>query len=211
MSRLRSGSRLAALAVLLVIAVLAGAGPASAHATLTGSDPGNGDSLDAVPEQVTLEFSAPISEPAYVIVTAPDGSKVADGDASVDGQTLEQGLQDGTDAEGEYTVAYRAVSDDGHPLTGQLSFQVGDGPAAPDASSDAAAGSDAGGSADDSDDSDVTAEDEAAGASPDGPDDSGGSGGDSAWLRFGVPAALLLGAGGLLLLARRERPVEQNG
>lgn len=197
------------LAVLLVVAVLAGAGPAAAHATLTGSDPGNGDSLDALPERVTLEFSAPISEPAYVIVTAPDGSKVADGDPAVNGQTLEQGLQVGADAEGEYTVAYRAVSEDGHPLTGQLSFQVGEGPAAPDASSDTATGSGTDGSSSESDGSDTTAEQETVGASSGGSD---GSDGDaSVWLRFGVPAALLLGAGGLLLLARRQRPVGQDG
>ena len=47
--------------VLLLLAVtgalLAGAAPASAHAALTGSDPGQGAVVDTAPAQISLTFS----------------------------------------------------------------------------------------------------------------------------------------------------------
>jgi copper transport protein len=54
--------------VLLFLAVigvlLAGAGPASAHAALTGSDPAQGVVVDKAPTQVTLSFSEKVATSA---------------------------------------------------------------------------------------------------------------------------------------------------
>lgn len=98
--------------------------PAFAHATLVSTSPGAGDQLKRLPDEMRLEFSEQMSAPAYVVVTAPDGTSVTVGDPVVDGALVEQELKDGPD--GAYTIAYRAASEDGHPLTGELDFVVGE-------------------------------------------------------------------------------------
>jgi len=122
--------RLATLAALLVALVpgllLATAHPASAHAALISSDPADGSSVETLPGEVTLEFNEAIADPAYVVVTAPDGVRVNVGDATVAGPQVTQAL----DAQGlalpagTYTLAYRVVSADGHPISGEQTFEV---------------------------------------------------------------------------------------
>lgn len=99
--------------------------PAWAHAALVDSSPHQGEQFDELPAQVRFEFSQDMSAPAYVIVTAPDGSSVTTGDPQVDGPVVSQDITDGPD--GTYTMAYRAVSEDGHPVTGEITFLVGSG------------------------------------------------------------------------------------
>ncbi|MER7489358.1 copper resistance protein CopC [Streptomyces sp. NPDC126497] len=116
--------------VLLLLAVtgalLAGAAPASAHAALTGSDPGQGAVVDTAPAQVSLTFSEQIAvSDDAVRVLDPKGERVDKGDpANPSGTTytvrLLSGLPDGT-----YTVAYQVVSADSHPVTGAFTFSVG--------------------------------------------------------------------------------------
>lgn len=104
------------------------AAPANAHAELIGSTPEDGATVARLPTEVSLEFSEPIATPAYVEVTAPDGAVVADGQPDVrDGTVSQQVTGDGPS--GSYTVAYRVVSADGHPVSGELTFDVASGPA----------------------------------------------------------------------------------
>src|SRR5690348_7852515 len=56
----RTIARLALLAVLVVTALAAMAGPAVAHAQLEGSDPHAGDVLATPPARVTLSFGEPV-------------------------------------------------------------------------------------------------------------------------------------------------------
>ncbi|MGW3956603.1 copper resistance CopC/CopD family protein [Streptomyces sp. NPDC004752] len=116
--------------VLLFLAVagalLAGAGPASAHAALTGSDPAQGVVVDKAPDQVSLTFSEQVSMGSGSLrVLDPKGKRVDSGEPSnVSGTTysvrLVSGLNDGT-----YTVAYQVVSADSHPVGGAYTFSVG--------------------------------------------------------------------------------------
>ncbi len=99
------------------------ADPAAAHATLVASNPTQGATLATPPTQVDFEFSEQISPPAYVVVNGPDGNSVVTGEPQVSGNTVSQAVT--ASAEGSYTMAYRAVSADGHPITGQISFHVG--------------------------------------------------------------------------------------
>ncbi|MDF9716665.1 copper resistance protein CopC [Nocardioides sp. ChNu-153] len=121
----------AALAIaLLLLAPLGLAAPAQAHASLVASTPEDGATLEGAPTEVALQFSGEVRAPAYVVVTGPAGD-VVDGDPVIDGDTVTQPLGDGI--EGGYTIAYRVVSEDGHPISGQLTYQVGTGgPAAQD-------------------------------------------------------------------------------
>ncbi|WP_455569996.1 copper resistance CopC/CopD family protein [Streptomyces rishiriensis] len=116
--------------VLLFLAVagalLAGAGPASAHAALTGSDPAQGVVVDKAPTQVSLTFSETVSmNDDSVRVLDPRGARVDAGKPSeVGGATyavqLRSGLPDGT-----YTVTYQVVSADSHPVAGAYTFSIG--------------------------------------------------------------------------------------
>lgn len=102
------------------------AAPASAHATLVSSDPQDGASLDSEPRSVSVTFNEDVATPAQLQVTAPDGTGVAEGEPAIDGTTVTQTLRDSGQA-GRYTVAYRVVSADGHPVSGELTYEVTSG------------------------------------------------------------------------------------
>ncbi|MFD4660183.1 FixH family protein [Kitasatospora sp. NPDC058444] len=118
---------LAALGALLAL-MLAGAGPASAHAILDSTDPAQNSVIGTAPEAVTLTFSESVSLSAdSVRVLDPAGKPVDTGNpghADGKGNTARVGLQSGL-ANGTYTVAWRAVSDDSHPVGGAFTFSIG--------------------------------------------------------------------------------------
>ena len=116
--------------VLLLLAVtgmlFAGAGTASAHAALTGSDPSSGVVVDKAPTQISLTFSEKVSTNNDSLrVLDPKGKRVDVGKPSnISGTTyatqVRSGLPDGT-----YTVAWQVVSADSHPVAGAFTFSVG--------------------------------------------------------------------------------------
>lgn len=118
------------LAAAGVLGLLGGASPAAAHAALSGSSPEQGAVVGAAPREVTLTFTESVSlAQDSVRVLAPDGERVDTGDPSKRpsggtgfryGVGLRGGLADGT-----YTVAWRAVSADSHPIAGGFTFSVG--------------------------------------------------------------------------------------
>ncbi|MEU0332326.1 copper resistance protein CopC [Streptomyces sp. NPDC006193] len=116
------------LLLFLVVAgaLLAGAGPASAHAALTGSDPAPGVVADEAPTQVSLTFSEKVAlNDDSVRVLDPKGRPVQTGSpANVSGTTYAVKLAGGL-GRGTYTVAYQVVSADSHPVAGAYTFSVG--------------------------------------------------------------------------------------
>lgn len=136
MSRDRStprwAARLARLVVVLgalVAATLGGAGTASAHAVLIGTTPGGFEVLETAPREVTLQFNEPVDiSLAEVRVIGPGGAAVGGvsapahppGKPDAVAVTLPAGLTQGT-----YTVSYRVVSADAHPVPGAFAFSVG--------------------------------------------------------------------------------------
>lgn len=118
---------IAAFVALLLMGVAA---PASAHDELLGATPGIDSQVDALPAELVLTFSGVLlNEPGAteVVVTDADGASLLGGDPVLDGTTLTQPLE-GT-ASGAVTVIWRVVSSDGHPISDQFSFTVGDGAA----------------------------------------------------------------------------------
>jgi len=114
------------LLVLSLVALLtwAGAAPASAHDQLLSSDPADGAVLDAPPAAVTLTFSAeilPISP--TIIVRDAAGTAVVDAEPSVAGAVVTQPLPPGLPS-GAFSVTWRVVSADGHPIEGTFAFTV---------------------------------------------------------------------------------------
>ncbi|MGX9886742.1 copper resistance CopC/CopD family protein [Streptomyces sp. NPDC002276] len=116
--------------VLLFLAVVgmlfAGAGTASAHAALTGSDPSSGVVVNKAPTQVSLTFSEKVAtNDDSLRVLNPKGKRVDVGKPSnISGTTyavqIRSGLPDGT-----YTVAWQVVSADSHPVGGAFTFSIG--------------------------------------------------------------------------------------
>lgn len=116
----------AALGAGILVSLLLGWTPAFAHAALVSTDPGDESTVAALPEQATATFSENIGTPAYLIVTAPDGKNVTSGDATALDRTVSVPLKD-SDIRGTYTLTYRVVSADGHPIKGSQTFTVEEG------------------------------------------------------------------------------------
>ncbi len=109
------------VALLSFALLLMGSGPASAHASLVGSDPADGATLAAAPSAITFTFNENIGNPAYIAVTAPNGSKVDVGDVRAIDNKVTATLPD-VDQKGRYTASYRVVSADGHPVEGTIHY-----------------------------------------------------------------------------------------
>ena len=166
------------LTVALLVGFVAVAGPAAparADAALVSSDPAPGAVLTTVPEAVTFTFNEAL-QGRFTTVTV-NGGAVAVPAASTTGATVSQPLP-ATLAPGGYTVAYRVVSADGHPISGQVSFTV----SAPRSTA-------------------PVSQSPAGAAAPTAVD---GASGPWIWL---VPAAVVVGIGAVLLIGRRRRPV----
>ncbi|WP_330338969.1 copper resistance CopC/CopD family protein [Streptomyces sp. NBC_00557] len=116
--------------VLLLLAVtgalLASAGPASAHAALTGSDPAQGVVVKQAPSQVSLTFSEKVAmNDESLRVLDPRGKPVqTGGPANLSGTTYAVKLKGGL-GKGTYTVTYQVVSADSHPVSGAYTFSIG--------------------------------------------------------------------------------------
>jgi methionine-rich copper-binding protein CopC len=124
MSVPRTGSRAAAVLVLLTVAAFAlPSGQAWAHAQLESGTPAEGSVWSSPPPTAQLRFSSAL-DPAVVDVTvaAPDGTTATPRPALHDKQVT-VALQSTTSA-GAYVVEYRVMSWDGHPVAGRLQFRV---------------------------------------------------------------------------------------
>jgi copper transport protein len=130
MHPLRNGRLWIGAAVLLV--ALAGAfvsaRPAGAHAIVEGTEPAIDETVDASPARVVMRFNEPV-EVSFggIRVFDTNGDRVDTGEtdhlpdrADEIAVQLQPDLSDGT-----YTVAWRVVSADGHPISEAFVFHVG--------------------------------------------------------------------------------------
>ncbi|MGW2462955.1 copper resistance CopC/CopD family protein [Streptomyces sp. NPDC001761] len=122
------------LPALLPALLLGTATPASAHAVLRATDPADGTLLRTAPRHVTLTFTESVGlltdsfrvyDPGNRrLRTGPAGHAAGRSDTAR--VTLPARLATGT-----YTVAWRVVSADSHPVSGALTFSVGKRTTAP--------------------------------------------------------------------------------
>ena len=102
---------------------LANATAASAHAALVSTDPEDGATLEVAPASVSATFSEMLDGPSTVIaVTDPSGETLELEAPTFDEDTFTQSMMYTTP--GEYTVAFRVISEDGHRVDDALSFTV---------------------------------------------------------------------------------------
>ncbi|MFF9806953.1 copper resistance protein CopC [Streptomyces coeruleorubidus] len=112
----------------VLVLLLFSAAPASAHAALRGTDPDDGSVVQRAPRHLTLTFTESVGllDDSFRVF-GPDQRRVHTGEAQhAEGRsdTARVGLP-GKLAQGTYTVAWRVVSADSHPVSGAFTFSVG--------------------------------------------------------------------------------------
>src|SRR5947209_8014802 len=123
----RRWSRLLAAVALAGVFVVASAAPAWAHATLENSNPPQSGEVDQAPPQLTLTFNENVEvslgavqvfscSGARVTVGAPHHAPKSDHEVVADLPHLDQGT---------YSVYWRVISADSHPVHGGYTFTVG--------------------------------------------------------------------------------------
>jgi copper resistance protein C len=123
-ARRRRGLRARVVTVIALAAagVAGSASAASAHATLESTSPRAGAVVQGPLPAVRLTFDEAVATPAFIAVTGPQG-RVDTGRTRVEDAVVSVGLKGSLPA-GRYTVAFRVVSDDGHPVESSYAFQV---------------------------------------------------------------------------------------
>ncbi|KAB2382748.1 copper resistance protein CopC [Actinomadura montaniterrae] len=159
--------------------------PASAHTSLTGAKPAANATI-APPTQIVLTYADPVQLPQVVLTDAKGGRHEAGKAQAVDNKVTE--AVKGTLPNGVYTVGWRVVSPDGHPISGTYTFTV-------TGSTGAGAGA-AGGAP--------------AASAPAAKASGNGSGGSSGWLWIGLAAAVVALAGGGFAWYRRGSGASPN-
>lgn len=167
-----------AFAALAALTLATPAAPAAAHTALSGSTPADGAEVDTV-DEVVLTFNEQLRSGQLVVQDEAE-KNVHKGKVTVSGTEVKRKVRAELPA-GKYTVGYRVISADGHPVTGSLTFTVTGLAAAPSATDEAAA---------------VTPSPSATAESTEG--------GGTRWLMVGVGLAAGAGAG-LLISMRRRR------
>lgn len=199
-----------ALALLLAMPTAA-----QAHDTLLESDPTDGDVLETSPEELTFSFSADILDVSPVVrISDADGETVAEITPTIEGPVATATLPEPL-AAGDYEIAWRVVSSDGHPIEGTFAITVEQDTAAePDesAESEEPAASDDGGATAAETTGDTAAsdaggaEDQTAEENPAAQTEDESAGGLSMPLLLGILGVVVVGAviAGVVIVRHRD-------
>lgn len=110
--------------VVLLGATVLGSGVASAHSVVTASNPDDKSAIDAGPERVSVTFNEALQDTfAALTVVGPDGNLWSKGTPTVEGPTVSVPVGE-LGPVGEYTIAYRVTSADGHAVSGTRTFTL---------------------------------------------------------------------------------------
>jgi methionine-rich copper-binding protein CopC len=201
--RLIAAALTAALAAVMLIGWAA---PASAHASLVGVTPADGQQLLLAPTAVVLTFSEPIDARFVDVVVDAGGQPLVVEAPRVEGVDVVQPLPALPAEGGSVLVRYRVVSADGHPIDGQTGFTVEGQATAPEPTVSEPTAPEP--TALETAAPEPTVQGPAAGgpaaASPGGTEDGSGMG-----LAMGAAAVTVLVAGGAVV-ARRRRPAGET-
>lgn len=120
--------RLLVLPALVICLILLTAQGAFAHATVEATSPSDGQTVAAAPHQVSVTFDEPVTlQFGALRVFAPTGARVDEGSpAHPSGHANEITVDLASQLkQGTYTVAWRVVSADSHPVQGAFTFNIG--------------------------------------------------------------------------------------
>lgn len=128
-------NRMVAVLTLAVAALLWAPAAAFGHASEVRSSPAAGEILDTAPSEVRIDYDSALLEAgAALVVRSADEESITTGPAVVGDREFSVPV-DPSVGPGEYSVAYRVVSKDGHTIENAFTYVViGEAPAAIDAS-----------------------------------------------------------------------------
>lgn len=110
---------------------------AAAHSTVVETSPEADATLEQAPQEVRATFNEEISPEFAHLTVMLDGTDHAAGEPQVEGRDISVPV--GELEPGTYTVGYRVVSADGHPVQGSWTFTLGGAAGAGGAGESAAA------------------------------------------------------------------------
>jgi copper resistance protein C len=112
-----------AVSVALAGIVLSVPAPAFAHSQLVSTKPAGGATLTESASSVSLTFNEPVKQRfSTIVVNGPGAVSYSRGNVRVIDNTAYQDVY--ALRSGSYTVAWRVVSADGHPVSGEFAFTV---------------------------------------------------------------------------------------
>jgi copper resistance protein C len=98
--------------------------PAAAHDSVESSTPADGASVPEPPEEVSITLTQnPIALGSQIKVNDAAGTDWAEGAVEIVDNVASQKLKEDAPA-GQYTVVWRVVSSDSHPIEGSWTFSV---------------------------------------------------------------------------------------
>lgn len=100
---------------------------AQAHTELLSSTPSSNQIVENMPSEVSLIFSEDLisiegQAVNFLTLRGVDDTSFTMTNPTVSGATLSSTVGSGDYPAGKYILTYRAVSSDGHPVTGEMSF-----------------------------------------------------------------------------------------
>lgn len=108
--------------LLTLFILLLSSAAVSAHTALEASSPSDGEVMTEEPREIILEFNTPLEEASSFTVENAEGEEIPFG------ITLEEQKMTGAPgaamADGEYTVNWKIIGADGHPIEGAYAFTV---------------------------------------------------------------------------------------
>jgi len=111
------------VAFLVVLLAVVSASPAWAHAELVGASPGPGEVVAEPLTEIVLKFDDEITDQSQIQLIAADFQLAVNWTQTVKGTTLTATFEQ-SPPPGTYTVAWTAVTSDGHTTTGSYQFAV---------------------------------------------------------------------------------------
>jgi len=113
---------IAFFAVTILLGGLLGLGTAQAHTTLSSATPEPDSTVTEELTNIELKFNTDV-EPLSTFKLLLNGEEQPIGSIEIDGQYLRSGLSEPL-PNGDYTVAWKIVGEDGHPIESQYSFTL---------------------------------------------------------------------------------------
>jgi methionine-rich copper-binding protein CopC len=109
----------------MLILLMSGSGTAAAHTALAGSDPAKDATVTAARDAIVLTFTEDINSAfANVVLSNAHGRRWESTTPDVEGPRLTFAIGPDRPGNSVYTVGYRVVSADGHPVTGSYEFTI---------------------------------------------------------------------------------------
>ena len=119
--------------LLALLAALAQAPEAWAHASLVKASPADGAVIARPPPSLSLTFNEPVS-PLVMRLIGPDGAPISLGSVTAENETVTINVLR-TMGRGTHVLSWRVISSDGHPVGSSIIFSIGAPTARPSAAS----------------------------------------------------------------------------